>query len=41
MKEETTTPTGQAPPPVRDWPVLDLDGTEFGPVLAELMREGR
>ncbi|MFE7897858.1 cytochrome P450 [Streptomyces sp. NPDC057424] len=40
MTEDTTTLTGQAPPPVRDWPALDLDGTEFDPVLAELMREG-
>ncbi|MGX1566965.1 cytochrome P450 [Streptomyces sp. NPDC055506] len=40
MTEETTTLTGQEPPPVRDWPALDLDGTEFDPVLAELMREG-
>ena len=40
MTEETTTLTGQAPPPVRDWPPLDLPGTEFDPVLAELMREG-
>jgi biflaviolin synthase len=40
MTEETTTLTGQAPPPVRDWPPLDLAGTEFDPVLAELMREG-
>ncbi|WP_328346215.1 cytochrome P450 [Streptomyces violaceus] len=40
MTEETTTLTGQTPPPVRDWPALDLDGTEFDPVLAELMREG-
>ncbi|MEU4485413.1 cytochrome P450 [Streptomyces purpurascens] len=40
MTEETTTLPGQAPPPVRDWPALDLDGTEFDPVLAELMREG-
>ncbi|GAA2926464.1 cytochrome P450 [Streptomyces mexicanus] len=29
-----------APPPVRDWPALDLEGTAFDPVLAELMREG-
>ncbi|WP_328875265.1 hypothetical protein OHT76_37230 [Streptomyces sp. NBC_00287] len=29
MTEETTTLTGQAPPPVRDWPALDLDGTDF------------
>ncbi|MFE6411803.1 cytochrome P450 [Streptomyces sp. NPDC057837] len=40
MTEEITTLTGQAPPPVRDWPALDLDGTDFDPVLAELMREG-
>ncbi|MFC9683811.1 cytochrome P450 [Streptomyces sp. NPDC056948] len=40
MTEETTTLTGRAQPPVRDWPALDLDGTEFDPVLAELMREG-
>ncbi|MFI1721998.1 cytochrome P450 [Streptomyces sp. NPDC020489] len=37
MTEETTTLTG---PPVRDWPALDLAGTEFDPVLADLMREG-
>ncbi|MFE6199760.1 cytochrome P450 [Streptomyces sp. NPDC057838] len=40
MTEEITTLTGQAPSPVRDWPALDLDGTDFDPVLAELMREG-
>ncbi|MEV7083823.1 cytochrome P450 [Streptomyces sp. NPDC093516] len=40
MTEETTTLTGQSPPPVRDWPALDLDGTDFDPVLAELMGEG-
>ncbi|MEU3252379.1 cytochrome P450 [Streptomyces sp. NPDC006997] len=40
MTEESTTLTGQAPPPVRDWPALDLEGTRFDPVLAELMREG-
>ncbi|MEV6957707.1 cytochrome P450 [Streptomyces sp. NPDC051207] len=40
MIEETSTPTGQDRPPVRDWPALDLDGTEFDPVLAGLMREG-
>jgi biflaviolin synthase len=28
------------PAPVRDWPALDLAGTEFDPVLAGLMREG-
>ncbi|MEV0170543.1 cytochrome P450 [Streptomyces sp. NPDC050803] len=37
MTEETTTLTE---PPVRDWPALDLDGTDFDPVLADLMREG-
>jgi biflaviolin synthase len=40
MTEETTTLAEQAPPPVREWPPLDLAGTEFDPVLAELMREG-
>lgn len=40
MTEETTTLTGQAPPPVRDWPAMDVAGTDFEPVLAELMREG-
>ncbi|GGS88865.1 cytochrome P450 [Streptomyces griseoviridis] len=40
MTQETTTLTDRTPPPVRDWPALDLDGTEFDPVLAELMREG-
>ncbi|MGW0335659.1 cytochrome P450 [Streptomyces sp. NPDC003011] len=40
MTEETTTLTGQAPPPVRHWPALDLKGTEFDPLLAEFMREG-
>ncbi|MFF0534270.1 cytochrome P450 [Streptomyces coelicoflavus] len=40
MTQETTTLTGQTPPPVRDWPALDLDGPEFDPVLADLMREG-
>ncbi|WP_432163350.1 cytochrome P450 [Streptomyces tendae] len=40
MTQETTTLTGQSPPPVRDWPALDLDGPEFDLVLAELMREG-
>ncbi|MBJ7004753.1 cytochrome P450 [Streptomyces sp. CRPSP2-6A1] len=37
---ETSAPTGQEPPPVRDWPAIDLDGTEFDPVLAGLVREG-
>ncbi|GGN35016.1 cytochrome P450 [Streptomyces fuscichromogenes] len=27
-------------PPVRDWPALDLAGTDFDPVLAALMTEG-
>ncbi|GLX50997.1 biflaviolin synthase CYP158A2 [Streptomyces hygroscopicus subsp. hygroscopicus] len=27
-------------PPVRHWPALDLTGTDFDPVLTELMREG-
>ncbi|WP_171110706.1 MULTISPECIES: cytochrome P450 [unclassified Streptomyces] len=40
MTEETTTLTGQARPPVRQWPTLDLQGTRFDPVLADLMREG-
>jgi biflaviolin synthase len=37
MTEETLVET---PPPVRQWPALDLTGTDFDPVLAELMREG-
>ncbi|MEU0333535.1 cytochrome P450 [Streptomyces sp. NPDC006193] len=37
MTEKTLTAT---PPPVRRWPALDLAGTDFDPVLAELMREG-
>ena len=40
MAEETTTLTGQPPPPVRDWPARELHATDFDPVLAELMREG-
>ena len=39
MTQETTTLRERAPPPVRDWPALDLPGTEFDPVLAEFMRE--
>ncbi|MGW3355514.1 cytochrome P450 [Streptomyces bungoensis] len=27
-------------PPIRHWPVLDLAGTDFDPVLADLMEEG-
>ncbi|GGV23530.1 biflaviolin synthase CYP158A2 [Streptomyces filipinensis] len=34
-----TTLTG-TPPPVRQWPALDLSGADFDPVLTELMREG-
>ncbi|MFE2354407.1 cytochrome P450 [Streptomyces parvulus] len=30
----------RAMPPVREWPVVDLPGSEFDPVLTELMREG-
>ncbi|MEU6351819.1 cytochrome P450 [Streptomyces sp. NPDC047072] len=40
MTEETTTLAEQAPPPVREWPALDLAGTDFDPVLADLVREG-
>ncbi|MET7378409.1 cytochrome P450 [Streptomyces sp. NPDC005526] len=41
MTQEITAPADRAePPPVRDWPALDLEGTEFDPVLAGLMREG-
>ncbi|MGW4567383.1 cytochrome P450 [Streptomyces sp. NPDC004561] len=38
MTEETTL-TGTVPP-VRQWPALDLRGTDFDPVLTELMHEG-
>ncbi|MEU6814213.1 cytochrome P450 [Streptomyces sp. NPDC046860] len=37
MNDETLTET---PPPIRPWPAVDLPGTDFDPVLAELMREG-
>ncbi|GGW47899.1 biflaviolin synthase CYP158A1 [Streptomyces lucensis JCM 4490] len=37
---ESSAPSGRTPPPVRDWPAHDLDGTDFDPVLADLMREG-
>ncbi|MFE1438677.1 cytochrome P450 [Streptomyces sp. NPDC058739] len=40
MTEETTTLTGQAPPAVRNWPALDVPGTDFDPVLDLLMSEG-
>ncbi|MFG2352773.1 cytochrome P450 [Streptomyces sp. NPDC048521] len=37
MIDDTLTETM---PPVRPWPALDLTGTDFDPVLTELMREG-
>ncbi|MGW2444340.1 cytochrome P450 [Streptomyces sp. NPDC001675] len=37
MTEETLTETL---PPVRHWPAADLTGTDFDPVLADLMSEG-
>ncbi|AXL87331.1 cytochrome P450 [Streptomyces sp. CB09001] len=37
MSEETIP---QTVPPVRDWPAADLPGSDFDPVLTELMREG-
>ncbi|MFI9172621.1 cytochrome P450 [Streptomyces lincolnensis] len=37
MTEETLAETL---PPVTDWPALDLNGVDFDPVLAELMRQG-
>ncbi|AZP16137.1 cytochrome P450 [Streptomyces aquilus] len=37
MTEETIT---EILPPIRHWPALDLSGTDFDPVLTELMREG-
>ncbi|WP_406172723.1 cytochrome P450 [Streptomyces sp. NBC_00996] len=40
MAEDTTTLAEQTPPPVRDWPDAGVQGTEFDPVLAELMEEG-
>ncbi|MEU1202302.1 cytochrome P450 [Streptomyces sp. NPDC005813] len=48
MAEDTTTlagpPDGQPDegslPPVRDWPDIGTNATDFDPVLAELMREG-
>ncbi|MGA5420344.1 cytochrome P450 [Streptomyces lavendulocolor] len=40
MIEDTATRPLLGPPPVRHWPALDIAGTEFDPVLAELMREG-
>ncbi|MGD1223308.1 cytochrome P450 [Streptomyces krungchingensis] len=48
MAEDTTTlagppdgPPDEGPlPPVRDWPDVGTNATDFDPVLAELMREG-
>ncbi|OII66790.1 MULTISPECIES: cytochrome P450 [unclassified Streptomyces] len=40
MIEDTVTRPPLGPPPVRSWPALDLKGTDFDPVLEELMREG-
>ncbi|MET7287343.1 cytochrome P450 [Streptomyces sp. NPDC005573] len=44
MTEETLVESGPEPggsgPPVRQWPAFDLLGTDFDPVLSELMREG-
>lgn len=36
----TTSEETMAAPPVRHWPVLNLTGVDFDPVLAELMDEG-
>ncbi|MEU6668535.1 cytochrome P450 [Streptomyces sp. NPDC046727] len=38
MTEEAT--VAEALPPVRHWPALDLAGTDFDPVLSDLMAEG-
>lgn len=40
MAEQTTLLTGQNLPPVRDWIAGDVKGTDFDPVLAELMQDG-
>ncbi|MEU1332851.1 cytochrome P450 [Streptomyces sp. NPDC005865] len=40
MAEDTTTLAEPATPPVREWPDAGVPGTEFDPVLAELMAEG-
>ncbi|MFG3505431.1 cytochrome P450 [Streptomyces sp. NPDC047821] len=40
MTEDTAIRPLLGPPPVRHWPALDITGTDFDPVLAELMREG-
>ncbi|MEU3733798.1 cytochrome P450 [Streptomyces sp. NPDC033538] len=39
MSEETID-RAETAPPVRDWPAFDLPGTDFDPVLTELMRDG-
>ncbi|GAA4003962.1 cytochrome P450 [Streptomyces marokkonensis] len=39
MSEETID-RAETAPPVREWPALDLPGTDFDPVLTELMRDG-
>lgn len=33
-------PGADWPPPVRDWPALDLHGVDFDPILRQLMDEG-
>ncbi|MFD4545411.1 cytochrome P450 [Streptomyces sp. NPDC058466] len=40
MAEDSITLAEQSPPAVRDWPDVGVPGTEFDPVLADLMREG-
>ncbi|MET7745812.1 cytochrome P450 [Streptomyces sp. NPDC005385] len=40
MAEQTTLLTGQNLPPVRDWTAGDVPGSDFDPVLAELMQDG-
>ncbi|CAL2060027.1 cytochrome P450 [Streptomyces murinus] len=40
MTETEEATLTESVPPVRHWPALDLTGTDFDPVLAELMREG-
>ncbi|WP_351222271.1 cytochrome P450 [Streptomyces sp. NPDC002133] len=39
MRNETTTKAATPRPPVRYWPAQDLDGVDFDPVLAQLMRD--
>ncbi|MGW1876398.1 cytochrome P450 [Streptomyces sp. NPDC001975] len=39
LAAEPAPPVCPAAPPVRDWPAYDLEGTEFDPILAALMRE--